>query len=285
LSTIFTWEESEMEALVESCARDDSAPILKRLFPPGSKLLEAGCGAGRWVRYLKDRGYSITGLEYSAETVAMVNRRWPDLDVVQGDCERSPFPDGSFDGALSFGVVEHWREGPQPPLRDLLRVLKPGGKAYITAPCFNLVRRVKRALWWDEITKAPRVLSRRLRKGEKRPMTRTDRRFLFPVYPAFGEFFEYRMSARDFRAEVERAGFEVLEHVPTAILDGVYHELNPFGLLVKFENWAFRPTRLARAVNRYLARSPFAHSHMQAIVARKPAPSPEPPGSTRVPSS
>ncbi len=133
------------------------------------------------MRFLNDRGYDITGIEFSGETVAMVNERWPDLDVVQGDCERSPFPDGTFDGALSFGVVEHWKEGPQAPLKDLLRVLKPGGKAYVTVPCFNAVRRIKRAVWWDEITQAPRALGRRLRKGERKPLSRVDKRYLsFP---------------------------------------------------------------------------------------------------------
>jgi SAM-dependent methyltransferase len=270
VSVIFEWQESEMQMLLESCGRDDAAGIIGRHFAPGSRLLEAGCGSGRWVRFLADKGYRVTGLEYSAETVAMVRRRWPDLDLVQGDCEASPFADSSFDGALSFGVVEHWMEGPQKPLKDLCRVLKPGGKAYISVPCLNAVRRIKRALWWDEITQAPKALAGKLLKGKPKPLSRLDKRLLFPAYPAWGEFFEYRMSPEQFRAEVETAGFEILEQLPIGLMDGLYHELNPFGILVGWKDWRFQPRGFAGALNRLLSRRPFLHPHMQAIVARKP---------------
>jgi hypothetical protein len=56
---------------------------------------------------------------------------------------------------FSFGVVEHWVDGPQAPLRDIFRVLKPGAKAFIAVPSFNSVRRLKRALWCDEIPRLP----------------------------------------------------------------------------------------------------------------------------------
>ena len=208
MTVIFKWVESEMLAALDSCRRDEATPIIERHFPQGTRILESGCGAGRWVRFLQDRGRKMIGLEYSHETVEMVKRHWPDLDIVEGDCERSPFPDGSFDGALSFGVVEHWMEGPQRPLLELLRVLRPGAKAYISVPCFNSIRRLKRALLWDEVTQAPRALAVRILRGTPKPLSRVDRRYLFPVFPAWGEFFEYRMSTFDFRAEVERAGFE-----------------------------------------------------------------------------
>jgi SAM-dependent methyltransferase len=270
MTVIFKWRESEIQKALESCTRDESTPIIERHFPRGTRLLEAGCGSGRWLRFLQDKGYKIIGLEYSHETVDMVKRHWPDVDIVEGDCERSPFPDGSFDGALSFGVVEHWIEGPQPPLRELLRVLKPGGKAYINVPLWNTIRRVKKALWWDEVTQAPRALALRILRGTPKPLSRVDRRYLFPVFPAWGEFFEYRMSTMDFRVEVERAGFEVIEQVPMGLMDGVYHELNPLGLLVGWKDWKFSPRGPARMINRWLSRRPFAHPHMQAIVARRP---------------
>ncbi|HZI89726.1 MAG TPA: class I SAM-dependent methyltransferase [Candidatus Polarisedimenticolia bacterium] len=270
MTVIFKWNESEMQAALESCTRDEAAPILERHFPAGTRLLEAGCGAGRWVRFLQDRGRAMVGLEYSRETVSMVKRYWPDLEIVQGDCERSPFPDSSFDGVLSFGVVEHWMEGPQGPLRDLLRVVKPGGKAYIQVPLFNSIRRMKRAVWWDEITQAPRALAKRILRKTPKPLSRIDPRYRFHVYPAWGEFFEYRMSPGEFQAEVEKAGFEILEHLPVGAMDGVYHELNPLGLLVGWKDLEFRPRGPASAINRWLSRRPFAHPHMQAIVARKP---------------
>lgn len=270
MSILFEWKESEMQALLATCPGDDAWPMVQRHFPPGSCLLEAGCGSGRWLRFLTDRGYAIVGLEYKGETLKMVRRAWPDLPVVQGDCEGSPFRAGSFDGALSFGVVEHWKDGPDMPLADLLRVLKPGGKALITVPCLNTVRRLKRRLLWDEITQAPKALAIRLLRGTPKPMSRLGRGYRFAVFPAWGEFFEYRMTPGQFRAEIEKAGFEIVEQLPAATFDGVYHELNPFGLLVRWENWKFRSTPLARWLHERLKTRAFAHPHMQAVIARKP---------------
>jgi len=270
VSVIFSWREDHLDALLRSCERDEARAIVARHFLPGSHLLEAGCGAGRWVRYLTDYGYRVVGLEYSHETVAMVKKAWPDLEVVRGNCEASPFGDGEFDGVLSFGVVEHWKEGPRKPLQDIFRVLKPGGKALITVPCFNEVRRLKRLVWWDEITQSPRALLAWVVKGKVKPLSRVYGKGLYRVFPAWGEFFEYRMSVSEFAREVAAVGFRVLEHSPLGGMDGIYHELNPVGCLVGWEEWRFEPTRLALLMNRILARSPFFHSHMQAIVAEKP---------------
>jgi len=270
MSVIFEWNESEMKSLLATCRDDDVWPLIQQDLPLGSRLLEAGCGAGRWVRFLSDAGYQITGLEYSSDTVQMVRKVWPDIDVQQGDCEASPFPDNTFDGVLSFGVVEHWVDGPEKPLADIYRVLKPGSIAIITVPCLSDVRQLKRLLFWDEIIQAPRALARWMMKRGSQPMSRLNKKYKYGVFPTWGGFFEYRMTPQQFRIEIEKAGFEIKAHLPVAIMDGVYHELNPFGLLVKFAGWKFYPTWAARCLNGVLSKRPFAHPHMQAIVARKP---------------
>jgi SAM-dependent methyltransferase len=270
MSVIFEWSESEMKLLLATCRNDDVWPLIQNNLPLGSRLLEAGCGAGRWVRFLSDAGYKITGLEYSSATVQMVTKVWPDIDVKQGDCEFSPFPDNFFDGVLSFGVVEHWVDGPSKPLADIYRVLKPGSIALITVPCLSSVRKIKRFLFLDEIIQAPRALARWVIKGKSQQMSRANKVYKYSVFPAWGDFFEYRMTPREFKKEIEMAGFEIKDHCPVAIIDGVYHELNPFGLLVKFVDWKFYPTWVARYLNSILSKKPFAHPHMQAIIARKP---------------
>ena len=270
MTVIFDWSEAEMQSLLSSCDRDEAWPILARHFPAGSRLLESGCGSARWVRFLTDRGRDVVGLEFNAAAVAMVNRVWPDLDVRAGDCTQSPFPASSFDGVLSFGVVEHWQDGPQKPLRDIVRVLKPGGKALISVPCHNRIRQIKRVLWWNEITQAPRALAKALLRRYPLRLLRTDAGNHYPAYPAWGKFYEYRMHPEAFRSEVQKCGLEIVEHVPLGHMDGVYHELNPCGLLVGFKDWQFRPSALARWIDTRLLRTPFAHCHMQAIVAVKP---------------
>jgi SAM-dependent methyltransferase len=222
------------------------------------------------VRYLQDRGWDITGLEWSHETVRMVRSVWPDLRIVQGDAARSPFADRRFGALMSLGVVEHWPEGPAAPLADLFRVLKPGGVGIITVPCHNAVRRLKQRLWWDEALTLPRAIAARVVRGKSAHMNRLDRRYRYAVFPAYGPFFEYRFTPDEFRTALLRTGFEILEHGPHGEIDGIYHELNPLDLLVRFRDWTFFPSATGTKLNRILSRRPFFHCHMQLAVVRKP---------------
>ncbi len=272
MAVVFGWDEGEMQHLVKACESDEGTPIIQRHFKPGEHLLEAGCGSGRWVRYFQDRGYRVTGLEINDKAVAMTKRVWPDLNVICGDCESSPFPDNYFDGVLSFGVVEHWTEGPQKPLADIYRILKPGAKAFISVPCQNTVRRIRRALWLDELFQAPRSLASRLIKGKKKPLNRLSPHKHFVVNPPWGPFFEYRMTSSQFRAEIEKSGLKIIEHTPIGHIDGIYHDMNVLNMMVgwKRELWTLYPTPPARAMDKWLRKYPFAHAHMQAIIAQKP---------------
>jgi SAM-dependent methyltransferase len=269
MSTIFTWDPADIAALLATCERDPVTERIHRHVAPGMRVLESGCGLSRFVRWLTDRGRPTVGLEWSGETLRQVRAVWPDLPLVQGDSARAPFPDASFDALLSLGLVEHWSEGPAAPLRDHLRVLRPGGIAIITVPLLNLVRRVKRMLWFDEVAHLPRAAARRLLRGRSMSMARM-RPGRFAVYPAYGEFYEYRLTPAEFLAEVEQAGFEVLEHAAIGSMDGLYHELNPLETLVRFRDWRLEPSPLARWLEARLASRPFTHSHQQLVVARRP---------------
>ena len=267
---IFSWEAEDPQALLRSCETDDVYALIQRHIPLGSRILESGCGLARYVRFLKDQGWHPVGLEYVPETVAAVRKLWPDLDIVCGDATCSPFDADSFDAVLSLGVVEHWTEGPQTPLKDIFRVLKPGGIAIITVPCFNLIRRIKQQLWWYELTGLPRAAAKAVLRHQRQPMLRLQQQFLYHVFPAYGKFFEYRMRPQEFAAEIAKAGFTIVAQQPTALMDGIYHEVNLFHGLVGFKNWHFTPSRLGRWLNTFLSRWPYVHPHMQAIVARKP---------------
>jgi SAM-dependent methyltransferase len=270
MSVTFQWSPSDMQESLDACERNDIWPIIQAHIPKGAHILEHGCGVGQWVRFLGDSGWKASGIEFVRATVEMVRAKWPDLDIVEGDCAHSPYPDESFDAVLSFGVVEHWTDGPQAPLGDIYRVLKPGGVAVISVPCMNTVRKLKKQLWWDEVFGIPRAVAKLVLRRTPQPLNRRNKSYLFSVYPAWGKFFEYRMTRSQFRSEVERAGFEVVEQMPLQLIDGVYHELNPLKLLLDYRAWKFRTTAAARALDKWLSRWPYAHCHMQGIIARKP---------------
>ena len=227
MTIAFHWDTEDAESLLATCERDGVFPVVTKYFPPGCRVLESGCGLGRYVKYLHDRGWDVVGLEFIRSTVDQVRSIWPELNIELGDVANSSFPDNSFDGIMSLGVVEHWPEGPSRPLREIYRLLKPGGYAIITVP-------------------------------------------VYVVMPPYGDFFEYHMTVQEYRNELREVGFEIVEHVPIGIIDGLYHDLNPLGMLVRFQSWKFHPSWLGTWLNDLLARTPFLHCHMQAAVVRKP---------------
>jgi SAM-dependent methyltransferase len=123
--------------LLATCETDGIFPYIQKYMPAPSKVLESGCGAGRYVKYLADRGWDVIGLEWDQEAVDMIKAYWPEAKAVQGDSANSPFAENTFDGIISLGVIEHWIDGPSAPLHDIYRVLKPGAYAIVTAPCLN----------------------------------------------------------------------------------------------------------------------------------------------------
>ena len=79
------------------------------------RVLDAGCGRGRFRPELERRGARYTGLDLPGNHVSVI-----------GDLRRLPFAAGSFDRVLSSAVIEHLPE-PVPALREVHRVLVPGG--------------------------------------------------------------------------------------------------------------------------------------------------------------
>lgn len=268
MSTVFTWDKEEIEQLLAVCGTDGIFPYIEKYLPKGSKVLESGCGLGRYIRYLHDRGWDVTGLEINEDAVKVVKKYWPDLKIKVGDSASSPFKASSFDGIISLGVIEHWPEGPTAPLADIYRTLKPGGVALITTPCINTVRKIKYLTWAKE--RGDRAAWKSWREtGHPKP-NRFNKDYLYFTHPAFGEFFEYRFTKKQFLSIIEEAGFEVVEHRPSAVIDGLYHELNPGKKLAQFEKWQFQVSPIGKAINATLSIFPFFHPHMQIIVARKP---------------
>jgi SAM-dependent methyltransferase len=140
------WDAEWCGANGPSPSADQSAgdrwPLIRAAMAPGGRVLEGGCGLGQWVRFLGDQGYEAYGVDYSLVAIQEGLRRWPDMKLVRADMRRMPFEDGFFDGIVSFGAIEHDIDGPDAVLREMRRVLRPGGVLFCTVPCYNLSRRM-----------------------------------------------------------------------------------------------------------------------------------------------
>lgn len=106
--------------------------MLDFLRPEDRRVLDIGCGTGGAVAAMACRGLDAVGLTISEEEAA-IGRRYG-LDIRAGDCSGSlDFEDGSFDSILMSHVLEHLAY-PSDALRNLTRLLAPGGRFLIAVP-------------------------------------------------------------------------------------------------------------------------------------------------------
>jgi ubiquinone/menaquinone biosynthesis C-methylase UbiE len=72
----------------------------------GVRLLDCGCGAGRFARLASDRGASVAGIDASAELIAIATERVPEGEFRPGDIESLPWEDDSFDLVTGFSSFQ-----------------------------------------------------------------------------------------------------------------------------------------------------------------------------------
>ncbi|MFN8641712.1 MAG: class I SAM-dependent methyltransferase [Candidatus Binatia bacterium] len=124
-------------------ARETCVPLLRRWLPGRDlRILESGCGSGRWLAFFERMGHRPIGLDDSRGPLAVARRHGPHLALVRGDVLAAPFPAGSFDVVFSSYVAEHFPDGPDALLREIHRLLAPGGLLLLIVPYASLFRRL-----------------------------------------------------------------------------------------------------------------------------------------------
>jgi demethylmenaquinone methyltransferase/2-methoxy-6-polyprenyl-1,4-benzoquinol methylase len=112
---------------------------------PGHRVLDVATGTGAVAAELiRQKRCSVVGLDQSSEMLAVARRRVPGVELVEASAERLPFPDGSFD-ALTFTYLLRYVDDPASTLRELARVVRPGGS--IAGLEFAVPRGVWHPLW------------------------------------------------------------------------------------------------------------------------------------------
>jgi SAM-dependent methyltransferase len=102
--------------------------------PNPLRILDAGCGSGRNMVELARRG-TVTGVELS-ETSACLAQAREAGPVIQGSVTEMPFEPDSFDLVVCLDVIEHL-EDDLAALRELRRVVAPGGSLLVTVPAYE----------------------------------------------------------------------------------------------------------------------------------------------------
>jgi len=93
-------------------------------YPPGSLIVDVGCGWGRYLEELSEQGSRGVGVELDDGALASCRSR--NLVVVKACAEALPFADASADGAICKGVLPYTDEAQA--FAELRRVVKPGGR-------------------------------------------------------------------------------------------------------------------------------------------------------------
>ena len=114
---------------------------------PGVRVLDLGCGGGRHAFEVLRRGADVVAFDQDAAELASVADMFAAMDkagevpaeataeTVTGDALAMPFPDASFDRVIAAEVLEHIPDD-MAAMREIHRVLKPGGMAAVTVPSF-----------------------------------------------------------------------------------------------------------------------------------------------------
>ena len=108
---------------------------------PGAKMLDIGCGWGRWMVAAAQAGWTPFGIDLKSDAAAAANRvlkihHRPGC-AVAGNLTALPFPESHFDLVFSYSVLQHVsRDRARRCLAEVLRVLKPGAFCLIELPLY-----------------------------------------------------------------------------------------------------------------------------------------------------
>jgi SAM-dependent methyltransferase len=123
----------------------DTTPLDPRFTAPG-RMLDIGCGAGSAIEEFGRRGWQAVGVEPNPRAVETGRRRG--LDVLQGTLDDARFPDVAFDYVRLDHSFEHVTR-PTATLREIRRILRPGGRLFVCVPEFeSTTRRLFGEYWW-----------------------------------------------------------------------------------------------------------------------------------------
>ena len=107
---------------------------LRALAPrSGERILDLSCGPGRGLSALLEQGARPTGLDASGPMLVNARARLPSVPLARGDATFLPFRDAAFSGLVCSNAFHHYPD-PLGSLREMRRVLAPGGRAVLVDP-------------------------------------------------------------------------------------------------------------------------------------------------------
>jgi tRNA (uracil-5-)-methyltransferase TRM9 len=138
-----TRENYNLIAKEFSATRKEIWEELKFLFEnlkEGEKVLDLGCGNGRWYKVFKEKKVDYFGIDNSEKLIEIAKENFPEAKFFVGDALNLPFQDNFFDKVYSIALLHHIpsEDFRIKVLKEVKRVLKPGGILILT--CWRIHR-------------------------------------------------------------------------------------------------------------------------------------------------
>ncbi len=121
------------------------------------RLLDAGCGDGKFLWALDPGRWEAVGVDTHRPTLSLVRARIPGLHLVEGDLNSAELAEGGFDVLTLWHVFEHLTD-PAVTLRRVHRLLGPGGWLFISLPRFDSLQAALFRRHWYAFDDVPRHL-------------------------------------------------------------------------------------------------------------------------------
>jgi ubiquinone/menaquinone biosynthesis C-methylase UbiE len=139
----FQWNRFEVAHPDEDAATFEAKTGFSLAELKGQKVLDAGCGGGRYSKIAAEAGAFVLGADHSnaVEKAAVLCSDLDNVQFIQADLKRLPLAEGSFDAAFSIGVMHH-DEDTRKVFDSVARMVKPGGKLAVWL--------YRQNQWWQE---------------------------------------------------------------------------------------------------------------------------------------
>lgn len=182
----------------------------------GKWILDAGCGAGRFLDVLADTDAEVVGVDITDAVDAAYSNLGGrgNVHLLQASIYELPFRDGAFDGCYCIGVIQHTPD-PERAVRALPRVVKEGGRLAVTI--------YERRTFTPLNTKyLVRPITRRMSKPALLSAIRVAMPVLFPLsellfrIPLLGRVFRFVMPVANY---VEKPDLTIRQRYQWAVLD------------------------------------------------------------------
>jgi ubiquinone/menaquinone biosynthesis C-methylase UbiE len=165
----------------------------------GEKVLDLGCGNGRWYKIFKEKKVNYFGIDNSEKLIEIAKENFPSAKFFVGDALNLPFQDNFFDKIYSIALLHHIPSGEFriKVLNETKRVLKTGGILILT--CWKIHR-------WREILAFLKYTFLKLIG-----ISKLDFKDIFLPWGKKTMRYYHCFSKKELEDLVKKAGFEILK--------------------------------------------------------------------------